>query len=358
MYAEDVSLLVCPKTREPLSLGRVDQRDEDGEILAGELVNPVTGQCYPIVSGIPRFVSDREYNKSWDFKWTQIDRGRGLNYRIVDQEDPAYRIHDIFDRNNHGGQAFCHAHGGVALDIGCGVGQYSWRLLKEYQPAKMVSLDLTGGVDMFRKIMLERFPEFKKRLLLVQASVFEMPFRDETFDYVFSLGVLMHTGNTREAIRQATRVVKEKGQVNLWVYCPFTVHIDVGEAGRKVPFTLMTVLPHLFYTLWVMFQINLFRHLPHRLVLTLLKLGSSEIWYRLCRLPVVGYLFRLIFGTVMHPDRDYRFINNYDGWCNRWADTWSEQELFPVFRDADIVIKGMSDWPTGIWGEKIKGVYR
>ena len=60
----------------------------------------------------------------------------------------------------------------------------------------------------------------------------------------------------------------------------------------------------------------------------------------------------------MHPDRDYRFINNYDGWCNTWADTWSEHEIFPVLQEQNIVIKGISQWRTGIWGVKLKDFYK
>lgn len=356
MYIDDLSLLCCPKSRAPLELAEDHERAADGEILEGILASP-SGDRYPIRGGIPRFVDDPQYNASWDYKWTEIDQGRGLNYRITDPNDPAYRLHDLFDRNNHEGRAYRRAAGGIALDIGCGVGQYSWRLLEEAAPRKVVALDLTRGVDLFRRIMLERFPQHRQRILMVQASVFAMPFRDETFDYVFSLGVLMHTGDTRTAISQAARVVQPGGQLNIWVYGAVPVHIDVREQGRKVPMDLLSFIPYQFYTLWVMAQINLFRRLPRWLVVKVLRLVSSDRWYRLCSLPVVGYGFRIVFGTVMHPDQDYRYINNYDGWCNTWADTWTEQELFPVLRDAGIAIKGISAWQTGIWGEKIKGFY-
>lgn len=358
MYSEDLHLLCCPASHAALVISRVDETAPDGEILRGELRADGPGHTYPIENGIPRFVANTGYNRSWDYKWTRIDQGRGLNYRILDKQDPAYRIHDIFDRNAHGGMAFEHARARLALDIGCGVGQYTIKLLKEIGPSKVVSMDLTGGVDLFRAILFERFPEYRRRVLLVQASVFDMPFCDESFDYVFSLGVLMHTGDTRQAIAQAARVVKDRGQMNIWVYCPLSIHLDVNETGRKVPMTLWRALPYWFMYAWAMLQIRLFRHLPHATVVAILKGFSSEPWYRLCRLPVLGLVFRAIFGTVMHPDRDYRYINNYDGWCNNWADTWSENELFPTLREEDIVIRGISDWPTGIWGEKIKDFYR
>ena len=40
-----------------------------------------------------------------------------------------------------------------------------------------------------------------------------------------------------------------------------------------------------------------------------------------------------------------------------YAESWSEHELFPVFRDAGIAIKGISDWRTGFWGRKTAGYY-
>jgi len=357
MYPEDVSLLCCPVTREPLALAAVTQRDSDGEVLEGELESVESGHKYLIKNGIPRFLLVDNYNETWDYKWKSIDRGKGLNYRIADKTDPAYAMHDIYDRNNHDGKAFEHAKGNVVLDIGCGVGQYSWRTAKEYLPKKIVSFDLTTGVDVFRQIMLERFPEYKSMILMVQGSVLQMPFPHETFDYVFSLGVLMHTGNTREAIRQAARVVKPEGELNFWVYAAAPVHIDVKEPGRKVPHTLVTFIPYQAYYIWVMFQVNLFRRLPHAWCVRVIRWFSSDFWYAFSKIPILRVVARIIFPSVMHPDRDYRYINNYDGWCNTWADTWTEQELFGILREESIAILGISDWRTGFWGRKLKGFY-
>ena len=357
MYIDDLSLLCCPVTSEPLEF--VDAvEDANGEIVTGALRSVPSGKLYPILNGIPRFVEPSTYNSSWDYKWISIDGGKGLNYRILDKNDPAYRIHDLFDRNDHGGEAFRHAEGRLALDAGCGVGQYTVKLLQEYKPAKVVSLDLTRGVDVFRKIMLERYPEYRRRVLIVQASVFQLPFRDEVFDYALSLGVLHHTGDTRKAIQQVARVVKAGGEINFWVYGAVSVHIDNEESGRQVSMTLGRFIPRGVLYLWVMFQIRMFRKLPHGVAVTIIKMFSSEVWYRLCRLPVVGYLFRAVFGTVMHPDRDYRYINNYDGWCNSWAETWTESELFPTLVQSNIVIRGISTWQTGFWCKKKMGFYR
>jgi uncharacterized protein YbaR (Trm112 family) len=169
MWTEDLDLLACPRTGAALRLAEVTTRADDDEVLEGTLEAP-DGTTYPIVNGIPRFVEDTGYNASWDYKWTALDAGAGHNYRIIDKDDPAYEIHDLFDRNGHGGQAHRQAQGGVAVDLGCGIGQYGIRLLREYEPRRLVSLDLTRGVDIFRRIVQERYPELRRRILFVQAA--------------------------------------------------------------------------------------------------------------------------------------------------------------------------------------------
>lgn len=352
MYESDLDLLRCPVSGTNVSATRIDVSADDGEILEGELASADGSHTYPITNGIPRFVEQSSYNESWDYKWTSIDRGRGLNYRIADKDDPAYGLHDIFDRNSHDGRAWDHARDKTVLDLGCGVGQYSWRLMNEYAPAKIVSVDLTRGVDVFRKIMNERFPQLRRKFLLVQADAFALPFAAETFDYVFSLGVLMHTGDTRKAVRCAADMVKGGGQLNVWLYASEAVPYEAREAGRKgirMPLGYLRIM--LRYSV-AFFWISLFRRLPLRLSAFIIHGFSSGIWHRLCRIPGLGILARLIFSGVSHPDPAYRFINNFDGYCNAWADTWNEHEIFPVLNEAEIILLGMSEWRLGFWGEK------
>ncbi|MCG6871405.1 MAG: methyltransferase domain-containing protein [Gammaproteobacteria bacterium] len=356
MYKSDLNLLCCPATGEPLEISSIDQQDADSEILEGELRSAATGQRYPIRNGIPRF-ADSDYNPTWDYKWTQIDAGEALNYWIMDKSDPAHAINDLFDRNAYGGAAFRHATNRVVLDIGCGIGQYSVRLAQEYGPRKVVSMDLTRGVDIFRGLVLERFPELRGKILFVQGSVFALPFPPNTFDYVFSLGVLMHTGNTLQAIRNACGVLKAGGQLNIWVYASTVVASEVKEKGRRVASwtrSMAEVLHLKFFWLGK----KILRLVPHRVRLGFIRLVSSRPWYAINRTPVLGQVLNFFIGTSKHPDRSYRYINNYDSWINTWDDTWSEHEIFPVLREQEIAVQGVCEWRVGFWGVKDPGFYR
>lgn len=354
MYRNDLALLRCPATGAALHLAREDRLAPDGEILDGALGGGA--RLYPVVDGIPRFVADVAYNASWDFKWRELDGGRALNYRIIDKSDPAYAIHDIFDRNDHGGAAYRHAHGRVVLDFGCGIGQYSVKMALEHAPAKLVALDLTGGVDIFRRVLDERYPELKRKILIVQASILEPPFAPETFDYVFSLGVLMHTGDTRKALDTTCRMVKPGGELNAWIYSSGTIAIDAIEAGRDTVMTIANARPTLRIWRQAMFWIRLFRAIDHKHAVRILRLMSSDRVYGLSGRRPFRWI-RRIFPMVEYPDAGYRLINNYDGYVNNWCDTWSEGELFPVLQRNSVALLGLSTWRLGFWGRKIPGFY-
>lgn len=355
MYPADVDILCCPSCFGKLLIAEKVQEDQ-GEIIAGRLRCEACDDVYPIEEGIVNFISSAEYNKSWDYKWTVLDAGEGLNYAVTLPEDPQFNPENIYDLSSYDGQAFLSAKNGIALDVGCGVGQNAYRLLRENFPKKLVALDLTQAPRIFREVMLKRFPEFREKILFVRASVFKMPFRDATFDYVMSLGVLHHTGDTRNAIRQSCRVLKPGGEVNIWVYASELMPIDINEPGHDyVSFwtKLRILLRYERIQIWV----RLFRSISEEATMKWLKFFSSEFWWQWTLIPVFGWIPRIIFPTFRHAEQRQRLLNNFDGFRNNWAETWGEHELFPVFKECGIVIKGISSWRLGMWGIKKPEIY-
>jgi SAM-dependent methyltransferase len=343
MYERDLPLLVCPKDLTPLALRGAPVRAADGEILDGELVS-AAGAVYPITNGIPRFIEGSGYNPTWDFKWTEIDRGRGINYHQIGPE-----LRPLYKFDPYGDEGWRHLDGRLGLDVGCGVGQWTVKALRDHHAARMVSVDLTRGVDVFRKIVEERYPELKPRILMVQGNVFALPFARETFDYVFSIGVLHHTGRTLDAIRKTCALVKEGGEVNVWVYCP---DLEPGHIYQVRRLTFPRRIAKVAQEACLKFWLALNRKLPLPWAYRIVKFFSSDAWWRLCRLPVIGIVPRIIFHGVDDPDYDFRLVNIFDGWVNTYAEEWNEHELFPVFKECGIVVKGISPWRTGIWGVK------
>ena len=53
---------------------------------------------------------------------------------------------------------------------------------------------------------------------VVQGSALEIPFPDESFDYVFSIGCLHHTGDLERSVREVHRVLRTEGKAVLMLY--------------------------------------------------------------------------------------------------------------------------------------------
>ena len=77
------------------------------------------------------------------------------------------------------------------------------------------------AIDVSAKVV--RFCEYRASLLGVKiqanvASALNIPFPNEYFDSVVSLGCFHHTGNLEKAINEVLRVLKPGGTLHLMVY--------------------------------------------------------------------------------------------------------------------------------------------
>jgi len=92
--------------------------------------------------------------------------------------------------------------GKTVLDAGCGSGRYSHALL-QLGAGKVV------GVDAER-------PAFKaKGFVFRKGSVLNLPFEDDSFDFVFCNGVLHHTKYWKRGLKEVCRVTSHGGW--LWL---------------------------------------------------------------------------------------------------------------------------------------------
>lgn len=111
------------------------------------------------------------------------------------------------------------------LDVGAGNGYVLSKYAQE--GAEVYGIDLTEtGIDLCRR----RFQLLGLRGNLGIANAEELPFADDTFDCVCSMGVLHHTPDTRRAVDEIFRVLKPGGQLIAMFY-----HRDSIQYRLKFP---------------------------------------------------------------------------------------------------------------------------
>jgi SAM-dependent methyltransferase len=198
---EHLSILACPRSGRPLVLG--DRPVLEGSrVKEGVLIEPQSGASYVIRDFIPRFAGDDNYAENFGVEWT-------IHNRTQYDDHSGFSVsQDRFEMDTGWGRDL---RGEVILEVGSGSGRFTTHALKT--GATVVSFDYSRAVEANYGSNGNH-----ENLLLVQASVYEMPFRLDYFDKAFCFGVLQHTPDPREAFMSIVRHVKPGGKIAADVY--------------------------------------------------------------------------------------------------------------------------------------------
>lgn len=196
-----LELLVEPRTYSPLRLERARRVGESIE--SGALISKATGHSYPIVRGIPRFVSPSGYADSFGLQWNR--------FREVQVDSTAHTQDSRRRFLDETGWSRMDLNGHLVLDAGSGAGRFAE--IAADLGARVVALDMSSAVEAAKKT-LERYPNAE----VVQASLLDPPFRPGTFDDAYCIGVVQHTPNPRAAIRTVLGMVRPGGRFAFTIY--------------------------------------------------------------------------------------------------------------------------------------------
>jgi SAM-dependent methyltransferase len=108
---------------------------------------------------------------------------------------------------------FASAHGLKILEIGCGLGTVGAQFAKA--GADYTGVDLT---DAAVELAQRRFELFELPGTFQSADAENLSFADESFDLVYSHGVLHHTPDTAKAISEVHRVLRPGGRAIVMLY--------------------------------------------------------------------------------------------------------------------------------------------
>lgn len=200
MKEEHIQYLVCPESRRPL---RLDAAGEviNGRIRTGLLIEPVSGAAYPIRNFIPRFVPEDNYANSFGLEWTIHDKTQYDGHSGFTVSLERFRKETKWQAD---------LTGELMLEVGSGSGRFTTHALDT--GAMVCSLDYSNAVEANYQSNGHR-----DNLLLVQASVFAMPFAGQ-FDKAFCFGVLQHTPDPRAAFKALVAQVRPGGSVSCDIY--------------------------------------------------------------------------------------------------------------------------------------------
>ena len=97
------------------------------------------------------------------------------------------------------------------LDVGCGTGRWSYYLSPKVKFIE--AIDPSNAV-----FSAARLTDGKPNIRVTKAGVDNIPFDDNSFDFIFSLGVLHHLPDTVAALKKIFRKIKPGGYFLVYLY--------------------------------------------------------------------------------------------------------------------------------------------
>ena len=201
MQRKLLKILVCPACKDDLT--SVETRVEHDDILTGSLTCVACTKDYAIRDGIPRFVESDDYASSFGYQWNRFRKEQ------IDSFNGTTLSADRFWTETGWNPEIMK--GKWVLDAGCGAGRFLD--IASHAEADIVGIDISSAVDAARANL-----EGRVNVHLVQASIYELPFREGTFDLCYSIGVIQHTPDPRESLRAIGRVIKAGGKLAATIY--------------------------------------------------------------------------------------------------------------------------------------------
>ena len=99
----------------------------------------------------------------------------------------------------------------IVLDAGCGSGRWTKYIVNKAKHVELV--DPSEAIFVAAKL-LKNF----SNVSINHASIDQLPFKDEYFDFIMSLGVIHHIPNMELALKHLTSKLKKEGKILLYIY--------------------------------------------------------------------------------------------------------------------------------------------
>ncbi len=304
------ALLRCPSCRSSLANS------------AGGLSCPACGRRFPEVRGVLRFVDEGNYADSFGYQWQRFQRTQlDSTHRNISEADFAQKT----------GLKPEDLQGKLILDVGCGMGRFAEVATR--WGARVVGIDLSAAAEVAAKNLADR--EF----VAFQADVFSLPFAPESFDCIYSMGVLHHTPDCEKAVKVLPQYLKPGGTLAVWLYSGYNKWYRFTDQYRKVTHRMSPRVLHSFFRVAVPFFYWLDRGL--RVIPLVGK-------------PVAGVVHH-VFPVNRHPDAEIRVLDTLDWYSPKYQSKHTYEQVFRWFESCGLESLNVGDVSVGVRGKKPLG---
>jgi len=277
------------------------------------------GKKFPQVRGVFRFVEAQHYAASFGWQWqryskTQLDT-RGTKV------DAGFRMRTGIRPEELRGK--------LILDVGCGMGRFAEVATR--WGARVVGIDLSLACEVAAHNLGDR--EF----VALQADVLNLPFAPESFDLIYSIGVLHHTPNCEQAFKSLPQYLKPGGTVAVWLYSGYNKWYRFSDLYRKVTPRISPRTLNAFFRVSVPFFYYVDRGLRAVPVI-----GP----------PMAGLVHHVFPVNLGGTDAEFRILDTLDWYSPQYQSKHTYEQVFRWFESCGLESLTVGELTLGMRGQK------
>ena len=201
MKSEYIKYLVCPKCGSDLEFKEI-KKEISGRIESGLIVCSKCSAAYEIIKFIPRFVPKENYASSFGLEWNIHSKTQYDSYSGINCSEKRFFEETGWSRN---------LKGQIILEAGSGSGRFTEQAAST--DALVISADYSNAVESNYKSNGNR-----DNVFIVQADIYSLPFRKQSFDKLLCIGVIQHTPDPYKTFMSLPQFLKTGGKLAIDVY--------------------------------------------------------------------------------------------------------------------------------------------
>lgn len=137
-----------------------------------------------------RIQSKESIKNDWEFFW------KGKKVSVSSNKKRMMKILDRYVNKKR------------VLDVGCGSGFFSKYFIE--RNCKVVSIDYSNEA-------LKLTGKLNNKIMLIKGNILNLPLKEESFDFVFSDGLLEHYKNPKQILLEIKKILKSGGIISTFV---------------------------------------------------------------------------------------------------------------------------------------------